>query len=207
MISAGTDTSSGTMEWALSLLLNNPTAMAKVRAEIDGVVGNIRPVEESDLADLPYLRGVVLETLRMFPAGPLLVPHESSEECTVGGFRVPRGTMLFVNLWAIQNDPGLWAEPGRFEPERFSKKKEGGERDGFRMFPFGFGRRGCPGEGLALKMVGLALASILQCLDFERVGVELVDMTEGIGLSNPKAQPLFAKVKPRQCMPTLLPES
>lgn len=85
------------MEWGLSLLLNNPQALAKAQREIDIQIGQSRLIEESDLANnLPYLHGIVNETLRMYPADPLLVPHESSEECTLGGYNVQRGTMLLV---------------------------------------------------------------------------------------------------------------
>ena len=77
MLSAGTDTSSGTVEWAMSLLLNNPETIAKAQAEIDKHIGQSRLIEESDLANLPYLRGIINETLRMYPAGPLLPAHES----------------------------------------------------------------------------------------------------------------------------------
>jgi cytochrome P450 len=86
MLSAGTDTSAGTMEWILSLLLNNPQTLVKAQDEIDNLVGQSRLIEESDIAKLPYLCGIINETLRMYPAAPLLVPHESSEECTVGGY-------------------------------------------------------------------------------------------------------------------------
>ncbi|CAA2973893.1 cytochrome P450 81F3-like, partial [Olea europaea subsp. europaea] len=103
--------------------------------------------------------------------------------------------MLLVNLWAIQNDPKIWDDSRKFKPERF----EGLEatRDGFKLMPFGSGRRGCPGEGLAVRMVGLGLGSVIQCFDWERVGKELVDMAEGTGLTMPKAQPLIAKCTPR----------
>lgn len=104
----------------------------------------------------------------MYPAGPLLPAHESSEECTVGGFRVPRGTMLLVNVRAIQNDPKIWAEPMKFKPERFLGLEE--RRDGFMLLPFRAGRRGCPGEGLATRIVGLALGSLIQCFGCKRDG-------------------------------------
>ncbi|KAM0973418.1 hypothetical protein ACFX2C_016750 [Malus domestica] len=78
ILAAGTDTSSGTMEWALSLLLNNPEALAKAETEMDIHIGQSRLLEESDLAKLPYLHGIINETLRMYPAGPLLAPHDSS---------------------------------------------------------------------------------------------------------------------------------
>ncbi|KAF8410152.1 hypothetical protein HHK36_002674 [Tetracentron sinense] len=201
LLGAGSDTSAGTMEWALSILLNNPEVLKKAQAEIDVHVGHDRLLEESDLSKLPYLHGIINETLRMYPAGPLLLPHESSEGCTVGGFSVPQGTMLLVNLWAIQNDPKVWVEPRKFKPERF-EGVEGG-RDKFKLMPFGSGRRGCPGENLAMRMVGLALGSLIQCFEWERIGEEMVDMTEGTGLSMPKAQPLEAKCRPRPTMVNL----
>ncbi|ONI33482.1 hypothetical protein PRUPE_1G427100, partial [Prunus persica] len=202
MLSAGTETSAGTMEWALSLLLNNPEALAKAQTEIDIEIGQSRLIEEADFARLPYLHGIINETLRMYPADPMLVPHESSEECTVGGYHVPRGTMLLVNMWAIQNNPKLWSQPKQFKPERFLNVQ--GERDGFMLLPFGTGRRGCPGEGLAIRMVGLALGSLVQCFEWERIGEEKVDMSEGPGLTMPKAHPLLAKCRPRPKMLALL---
>ncbi|KAL6207905.1 hypothetical protein ACLB2K_018858 [Fragaria x ananassa] len=202
MLSAGTDTSSGTMEWALSLLLNNPEALAKAQSEIDEQIGQSRLVEEADLAKLPYLSCIIYETLRMYPAAPLLPPHEASEDCTVGGFHVPRGTMLLVNAWAIQNDPELWEKPEQFKPERFQNVQ--GERDGFKWLPFGTGRRGCPGESLATRIVALTLGSLIQCFEWERSGEEMVDMTEGAGLAMPKAHPLLAKCRPRPTMLALL---
>ncbi|KAH7567487.1 hypothetical protein JRO89_XS07G0081400 [Xanthoceras sorbifolium] len=202
MLSAGSDTSAGTMEWALSNLLNNPKTLVHAQAEIDINIGQNRLIEESDLAQLPYLHGIIKETLRMYPADPILVPHESSEKCTLGGFDVPRGTMLLVNMWAIQNDPKLWEEPSKFKPERFQEVE--GERDKYLLLPFGAGRRGCPGEGLAMRMVGLALGSVIQCFEWKRVSEEMVDMSEGTGLTMPKAKPLLAMCRPRPIMVNLL---
>ncbi|XP_057794405.1 cytochrome P450 81Q32-like [Salvia miltiorrhiza] len=202
MLIAGTDTSAGTMEWALSLLLNNPHALRRAQAEIDDRVGHGRLLDEADIAELPYLRCVINETLRMFPAGPLLIPHESSDECVVGGYRVPAGTMLLVNAWAMHNDPKNWDEPREFRPERFEKLD--GYRDGFRLMPFGAGRRGCPGEPLAVRMVGLGLGTLIQCFDWERLGKELVDMSEGAGLSMPRATPLMAYCRARPAAAGLL---
>ncbi|KAK4352158.1 hypothetical protein RND71_027676 [Anisodus tanguticus] len=202
LLAAGTDTSVGTMEWALSLMLNHPESLKKAQAEIDERIGHERLVDESDINNLPYLRCIINETFRMYPAGPLLVPHESSEETTVGGYRVPGGTMLLVNLWAIHNDPKLWDEPRKFKPERFEGLE--GVRDGYKMMPFGSGRRSCPGEGLAIRMVALSLGCIIQCFDWQRIGEELVDMTEGTGLTLPKAQPLVAKCEARPVMANLL---
>ncbi|EEF52317.1 cytochrome P450 81Q32 [Ricinus communis] len=202
LLAAGTDTSAATMEWAMSLLVNNPEALKKAQTEIDSVIGHDRLINESDTSKLPYLNCIINEVMRMYPAGPLLVPHESSEECFIGGYRVPAGTMLLVNLWSIQNDPRVWEEPRNFKPERFEGCE--GVRDGFRLMPFGSGRRSCPGEGLALRMVGLGIGTLLQCFDWERVGKEMIDMTEGVGLTMPKAQPLVVQCSPRPSMVNLL---
>ncbi|XP_020547583.1 cytochrome P450 81E8-like isoform X2 [Sesamum indicum] len=202
LLIAGTDTSAGTMEWALSLLLNHPHVLKKAQLEIDNHIGHDRLIDESDIAELPYLRCILNETLRLYPAGPLLVPHESSEQCTVGGYRVPAGTMLLVNVWAIHNDPKNWEDAREFKPERFEGLE--GNRDGFKLMPFGSGRRGCPGEALAVRMVGFGLASMIQCFDWGRVGKELIDMTEGLGLSMPKAEPLTAYCRARPVAAKLL---
>ncbi|KAI7732043.1 hypothetical protein M8C21_008247 [Ambrosia artemisiifolia] len=202
LLSAGTETSLGTMEWALSLLLNNPHVLQKAQHEIDLNVGNTRLLKESDISDLPYLRCILNETLRLYPAAPLLSPRSSSEDCVVGGYHIPRGTMLLVNQWAIHHDPTLWTDPERFNPERFEGLE--GWRDGFKLMPFGSGRRNCPGEGLALRLVGLTLGLLIQCFDWERISEDMVDVTEAPGLTMPKLNPLVAKCKPRVLMQNLL---
>ncbi|KAL4559592.1 hypothetical protein LXL04_031735 [Taraxacum kok-saghyz] len=169
----------------MSLLLNNPSVLKKAQDEMDYYVGKDRYVKESDMANLPYLACIIKETLRMYPAGPLL-PHESSKDCMVSGYHVPRGTMLLVNAWGIQNDPNNWENPEEFRPERFEGVEGYGE-DGFKLLPFGFGRRSCPGENMALRMVGMALGSLVQCFQWERISESKVDMDEGNGISMPKA--------------------
>ncbi|KAG1368607.1 putative Cytochrome P450 81D11 [Cocos nucifera] len=108
LIAAGTDTSAGTMEWAMALLRNRPKALKKAKAEIDMQVGLARLVTDHDLLSLHYLQNIIEETLRLFPAGPLLVPHEPSEQyCGMQEYSVLRGTMLLVNAYALQRDPQL----------------------------------------------------------------------------------------------------
>ncbi|KAF8406250.1 hypothetical protein HHK36_008335 [Tetracentron sinense] len=203
MFTAGTDTSLLTMEWAMSLLLNHPETLEKARAEINDNVEQGRLLSDSDLAKLPYLRCIINETLRLYPAAPLLVPHVSSQDSTLGEYHVPCGTMLLVNARAIHRDPKVWVEPTKFRPERFEGVD--GEREGFKFMPFGLGRRGCPGAGLAMRVVALVLGALIQCFEWERVREEMVDMTEGgNGLTMPKAKPLEAMYRPRPTMVKLL---
>ncbi|XP_059293550.1 cytochrome P450 81Q32-like [Lycium ferocissimum] len=202
MLNAGTETSSVTIEWAMSLLLNHPDVLEKARTEIDNHVGEDRLVDEADLPKLKYLQSIISETLRLFPAAPLLVPHESSDDCKVTGFHVPRGTMLLVNAWAIHRDPLLWEDPESFKPERF----EGVEVESSKLFPFGMGRRACPGYGLAQRVVGLTLGTLVQCFEWKRISDEKVDLTEGKGLTMPKAEPLMARCKARVIVHKVLSE-
>ncbi|XP_057832661.2 cytochrome P450 81Q32 [Cryptomeria japonica] len=202
MFSAGSDTSSVTLEWALSLLLRHPHVMWKAQEELDSKVGRRRLVEESDIPQLTYLQAIVKETLRLYPAAPLLLPHKSKEACTVGGYHIPAETILMVNAWEIHRDPNVWNKPLDFKPERFMGKEREisnvqiTEND-FDMIPFGAGRRGCPGTSLAMSMVQTTLASLLQSFDWFVPDGRVLDMNEGVSLVMPRAVPLEVMLKPR----------
>ncbi|PQM38302.1 cytochrome P450 CYP736A12-like [Prunus yedoensis var. nudiflora] len=90
MLVASMDTSSTTVDWALSELMRHPKGMKKVQKELEDVVGLERMVEESDLEKLDYLSMVVKETLRLHPVAPLLVPHAATEDCIVNGYHIPK---------------------------------------------------------------------------------------------------------------------
>lgn len=202
LLLAGIDTAAVTLEWALSQLLNNPEVLKKARAEIDHFIGEDRLVSEGDLSSLSYLQGVITETLRLNPAAPLLVPHCASEDCKIEDYDIPRDTIILINAWAIHRDPNLWEDATSFKPERHANTMGG--VDSYKLLPFGLGRRACPGMGMAQRVVGLTLASLIQCFEWERVSSSLVNMTEGEGLTMPKAQPLVAKCKPRPILKAIL---
>ena len=199
---AGTETSSSTLEWAMTLLLNHPEELQKVKSEIDSQVGHDRVLNDSDLVKLPYLRHVIDETLRLFPPAPVLLPHYSTEPCTIGGFSIPKQTMLMVNAWAIHRDPKIWENPDEFRPERFERLNSG-ERESCIFLPFGTGRRACPGASMGLHIVSLALGSLVQCFQWEKVGT-IEDMTYSSDITIHKAKPSEAMCCPRQDMVKIL---
>ncbi|OWM80796.1 hypothetical protein CDL15_Pgr006826 [Punica granatum] len=199
MIVAGSDTTIVTMTWTLSLLLNNKEALKKIQQELDTQIGRDREVNESDLNNLLYLHAVIKETLRLYPAAPLAVPHEAMKDCNVLGYFISKGTQIMLNLHKIQRDQRVWPNPSEFRPERFltSHKNIDVRGQNFELIPFGSGRRMCPGISLSLQVVGLALASFLHAFDVQTPGDEAVDMEEAMGLTNFKATPLEVLITPR----------
>ncbi|KAF3788112.1 Cytochrome P450 82C4 [Nymphaea thermarum] len=115
----------------------------------------------------PFLEAAIKESLRLGPPTPLLALRESIEDCQVGGFCVPAGTRLLVNLWKIHHDLRVWADPDEFQPERFLGSNVNVQGQDFQLLPFGSGRRMCPGISFALRVVHIALARLLQGFDMK----------------------------------------
>ncbi|KAG7034317.1 Cytochrome P450 81E8, partial [Cucurbita argyrosperma subsp. argyrosperma] len=200
LLTAGTDTSAVTVEWALCHLLNNPEVLKKARDEIDTQIGQERLVEEPDVSKLPYLQGIISETLRLTPAAPMLLPHYAANDCTIHGYDVPRDTMLLVNAWAIHRDPIEWEDPLSFKPERYEKS----EVEVHKLLSFGVGRRACPGSAVAHRIMGLTLGALIQCFEWERIGAEDLDMNERVGATMTKMVPLEAMCRARPTVDNLL---
>ncbi|CAN0927701.1 3,9-dihydroxypterocarpan 6A-monooxygenase [Linum grandiflorum] len=196
---AGTDTSSSAMQWAMGELINHPKSFKKLRAEIDSVVGPTRLVKDSDVPNLPYLRAVIRETLRLHPSAPLII-RECAEDCLVNGFSVKSKTRVLVNVYAIMRDPKSWTNPDEFDPERFMEDSEY-KGQNFRYLPYGSGRRGCPGASLAMMMMHAAVGCLVQCFDWKVKSGEVLDLNPGPGFaaemgSTLECYPISTRVKP-----------
>ncbi|EOY20999.1 Cytochrome P450 [Theobroma cacao] len=192
MIVAALDTSTTTIEWALSELLRHPRVMFGLQQELETVVGRSKMVEESDLPKLTYLDMVVKESLRLHPVAPFLVPHESMEDIMIDGYFIPKKSQIIVNTWSIGRDPDVWSNNAEeFFPERFIDNNIDLRGHEFQLTPFGSSRRGCPGMQLGPITVHLILAQLVHCFDWE-LPVEL-DMSEKFGHSMPRANPLLVK--------------
>ncbi|KAL3616318.1 hypothetical protein CASFOL_039708 [Castilleja foliolosa] len=199
LILAGSDTTAIHITWLLSLLLNHPHVMQRAQHEIDTKVGKDRWVQDSDINNLVYLQAIVKETLRLFPPGPLSVPHEATQDCHVTGYHVSKGTRILVNVWKLHRDPRIWPEPEKFMPERFLTSHAEVDFNGhcYEFVPFGSGRRSCPGITFATQVTHLAVARLLQGFGLKTESDGPVDMTEGMGITLPKANPLEVIVTPR----------
>ena len=172
--------------------------MAKVREELRDALGSKPHPDESDIDTLPYLRAVVMESMRLHPPSPLLMPHEAmADGAEVGGFAAPAGTKVIINLWAIMRAPGAWPRPEEFVPERFvGTDVDFRSKDGrLEFMPFGAGRRACPGTPMATRVVTLLLASMLHAFEWklpEGMQPADVDVTDRFGTLLSMVTPLKA---------------
>uniref|UniRef100_A0AB38SSM9 Flavonol 6-hydroxylase n=1 Tax=Rudbeckia hirta TaxID=52299 RepID=A0AB38SSM9_RUDHI len=195
MYLGGTDATSAMVEWAMTEILRNKSVMKKVQDELAETVGLNNIVEESHLPQLKYLDAVFKETFRLHPPLPFLLPRAPNKTCIVGGYTVPKGSTIFLNVWAIQRDPKYWEKPSEFIPERFLNN-EGLEKWDYsgtnpKFFPFGSGRRRCPGIPLGEKMMMHILASLLHSFDWSLPEGEEYDLSDKFGIAMKKRKPLM----------------
>ncbi|GLJ19376.1 hypothetical protein SUGI_0349080 [Cryptomeria japonica] len=174
--------------------------MKKIQAELDDVVGVERRMEETDIANLPYLRAIVKEVFRLHPVAPIIFRRaDMSRE--IGGYLVPDNTQVLVNVWSIGRDPSVWKDPLNFNPNRFLEFDIDYKGQDFELIPFGVGRRICIGLPLAHRMVHLVVGSLVQAFTWS-IPMEMdnqagIDMSETFGLTLLKAVPLRAILTPR----------
>ncbi|KAK9069204.1 hypothetical protein SSX86_013320 [Deinandra increscens subsp. villosa] len=190
----GTDATSAMVEWAMTEILRNQKVMTKVQDELAEVVGLNNIVEESHLPKLKYLEAVFKETFRLHPPLPFLLPRAPNQTCIVGGYTIPKGTTIFLNVWAIQRDPKYWDSPSEFIPERFLNY-EGLDNCDYsgtnsKFFPFGSGRRRCPGVSLGEKMMMHILGSLMHSFDWSLPKGNKHDLSEKFGIAMKKKIPL-----------------
>ena len=156
---AGQETTSLALTWTWYLLSQHPAERERLEKEIDAVL-NGRPPEYADLANLPYLRMVVDESMRLYPPAWGFSRQAMSDD-ELGGFRLPQGWLAFVIPYVLHRHPAYWQDPDAFDPERFSPERVA-ERPKFVYIPFGAGPRQCIGNQFALIETQLSVATIAQ---------------------------------------------
>ncbi|GMH29648.1 hypothetical protein Nepgr_031491 [Nepenthes gracilis] len=199
VILGGIDTTTTTLTWALSLLLNNRHVLKKALDELDTIVGKERLVDDSDMENLVYLQAIIKEAMRLYPAAPLSGPREAINDCNISGYHVRASTRLFVNIHKIHRDPRVWPNPCEFRPERFltTHKHVDVRGQNFKLIPFGSGKRICPGISFAIQIMAFTLANLLQAFEITTLSNKQVDLTERFGLTSIKATPLEVIITPR----------
>ncbi|KAL8237420.1 hypothetical protein R6Q59_018501 [Mikania micrantha] len=194
VFSGGTDTTSRSIEWAMSELIRHPHTMTKLQKEVTEIAKGRSMITEDDIHHMPYLKAVLKETLRLHTPLPLLVPHEAMDDVNVMGYHIKKGTQVTINGWAIARDPTIWDEAETFKPERFLNSCVDFKGFHYELLPFGSGRRGCPGVDFAVSINELVLANLVYKFDFalpNGARREELDMSESVGLVVFKKNPLL----------------
>jgi cytochrome P450 len=168
---AGGNTTWSTVIVCILNLMAHPQIQAKAKKEIENVIGvdergNIRRLPHfDDRPHLTYLEYVIQEATRWAPLSPLGIPHASLEDDTYRGYHIPKGSVIFANAWAMSRDERYYSSPEDFNPDRYISSLERGPGEPLPEGPFGFGRRVCPGQHLALAGVYIVLATLLATMD------------------------------------------
>ncbi|KAL3650157.1 hypothetical protein CASFOL_006560 [Castilleja foliolosa] len=194
IFSAGVETTSSTLDMAMAEMMRNPDVMAKLQSEIREAFKGKKKVEERDVELLKYLKCVIKETLRLHPPATI-IPRSCRDECKIGGYSIPIGSKVLLNIWSIGRDPEYWPEPESFKPERFENNScFDFLGDNFEFIPFGAGRRICPGMNFGYSNIELPLAQLLYHFDWEMpkgMTPDDIDMTEREGLAVSRKNGLF----------------
>jgi cytochrome P450 len=205
-LTAGTDTTSTTIEWVMANLVKNKHMQHRLVEEIEDLVGDDdrekMEVREEDLEKLPYLKALILEGLRRHPPSHYAIPHAVTEDVILNGYFVPKnGTVNFM-VADIGLDPTVWKDPMVFKPERFLKDEDdvynvSGKKE-IKMMPFGAGRRICPAYKLAMLHLEYFVANLVLNFEWKTLLVsDNVDLSEKQEFTMVMKHSLQARISPR----------
>ena len=159
LLIAGHETSTVALTWLWYVLAQYPEVENRLHAELDAVLGG-RPPTVEQLANLPYTRMVVQETMRLYPPVFALSRHAITDD-TVGGYHVSANSQVFLCPYYTHRHPEFWEQPEVFDPERFTPQRSANQHR-FAYFPFGGGPRQCIGNSFALMEAQIVLATVAQ---------------------------------------------
>lgn len=158
---AGGESIGSFLGFALLYMLVYPNVQKAVQKELDAVVGRDRRPALADRARLHYAEAVLSELFRVSSVAPVTPPHRATEDTTLNGYFIPKGSMIIINLYSLFLDKEHWSDPEVFRPERFMDDNGNYIKDNW-MIPFGAGKRACIGEVLARNSLFLFFTSLLQ---------------------------------------------
>jgi cytochrome P450 len=168
---AGHETTASSLTWAFFILSERPDVVARMREEVERVVGD-GPVRLEHTKRLPYVRNFFREVLRLYPPITFL-PRVAARDTEIAGRRVKRGTMLMIAPWSMHRHQKMWVNPDRFDPDRFLPAREHEMTPGA-YIPFGAGPRICVGAAFATIETALILATLVRGFDFTTLDADRV---------------------------------
>ena len=170
---AGHETTAMALTWTWWLLARHPGVEARLRDELDAVLGGRTPSID-DVPALRFTHDVIAESMRLYPPA-WVVGRRAAENAPLGAWTVPKGSIVLMSQWIVHRDPRFWRDPDAFRPERWANGETEGQPK-FAYFPFGGGTRICSGEAVAWTELVLVLATIARRRRFE-AAPELTSLT------------------------------
>ncbi len=168
---AGHETTANALSWTFYLLSLHPDAARRMGAELHDVLHGRSP-EVADLGKLVFTTAVLKESMRLFPPA-WIIGRRAIEGDTIGGYDIPRDSIVFVSPWVTHRHPDFWENPEGFDPERFLPERAA-EIHRYAYFPFGAGPRICIGQGFAMIETVLLLATLAQKIRLDLVSAHRV---------------------------------
>ncbi|KAL5314325.1 hypothetical protein ACEPPN_018751 [Leptodophora sp. 'Broadleaf-Isolate-01'] len=173
---AATDTQWNTALGFVKAMVLHPKVQQEAQQEIDKVVGSDRMPEWEDRENLPYIRGIVEESLRWMPTTlTAAVPHCVTRDDVYNGYTIPEGAIIMMNVWTLNNNDETNENPRDFNPSRHSAEFTATESNSISPeatkrsnFTFGAGRRVCPGFHVAQRGLFIAISRMLWGFQFSR---------------------------------------
>lgn len=156
---AGHETTANTLAWAWFLLSNCTRTRTRLQAELDTVLAGRTPTF-ADVANLPFTKAVIEETLRLYPPVPIL-GREAMADTTIGKKPIAKGSLVMVVPWLMHRNPVLWSKPDVFDPNRFLDPKAK-KPNKYGYVPFSIGPRICAGLQFGMTEAILSLAILAQ---------------------------------------------
>ena len=156
---AGHETTANALTWTWYLLSTAPDVEARLHAEIDRVLQGRLP-RMADIASLPFVERIVTESMRLYPPA-WIIGRRALAAYPLGEYVAPARSILVMSPYVVQRDPRHYADPERFDPDRWTPEFRA-SLPKFAYFPFGGGPRQCIGESFAWMELALLMTTIAQ---------------------------------------------
>ncbi|KAL4332471.1 hypothetical protein GQ457_07G025850 [Hibiscus cannabinus] len=189
------DTTLVTTEWAMYQLAKDPTRQDRLHHEIKKVCGSNK-IKEENFSQIRYLDAVFHETLRKHSPAPLVPVRYVHEDTQIGGYYIPAGSEIAINIYGCNMDKNHWENPEEWNPERFIDERYD-PLDLHKTMAFGAGKRACAGSLQAMLLACAAIGRFVQEFEWSlKDGEE--EKVDTVGLTSQKLHPLLAILKPRK---------
>jgi cytochrome P450 len=165
LFNASHDSTSAALAWTCYFVARHPGVQERLQEEVAAVLGGRAPTLE-DLPRLTFADQVVKESLRLVPPTPVLINREAVAEVEIGGYRLPRGSLVILSPYVTQRDRRWFPEPERFDPDRFGPGRVQDIPE-HAYFPFGAGPHVCVGNTFAMTEITLVVTTLLQRFQVE----------------------------------------